>query len=113
MVVLSRDLRGADGAVMRDAGYSFRFWTRSAPVDLDFRELIQLTARDQPTQETRAYGGFAANLTGDRLLDLAIVNEVTADVRVFLNQGDTGTRFDTFVRPTARVSWVGWSRAVS
>jgi hypothetical protein len=103
MVVLSHDLRGADGALMREAGYSYRYWTRTLPVILEFSEAVQLSTRDQPLLQTRSYGGFAANLNADRLLDLGIVNEETADVRIFLNNGDGGARFDTFLQPPTPV----------
>ncbi len=103
LVILSHDLRGADGAAMRKAGYSYQYWTRSTPGALQFTELTRLSTRSPTNEPTRSYGGFAANLNADRLLDLAIINEETADVRIFLNRGAGGARFDTFLLPTTRV----------
>lgn len=102
-VVLSHDLRGADGSVMRSAGFCYRYWTRAIPANLQFNEVVRQSTRDQPAVQTRSYGGFAANLNDDRLLDLGIVNEETADVRVFLNTGDRGARFAAFLQPPTPV----------
>jgi hypothetical protein len=100
-VVLGRSLRAQDGTAFRAGGYSFQFWTRSAPSALDFEALQVLTTRASPGERTRAYGGLATDLDGDGALDLTIVNEDSADLRVFRGRGDG--RFDEFLRPPARV----------
>lgn len=87
MVVLSHDVKGADGSTLRSAGYSFQFWTRALPAALDFVEIGRLTTRTTPQQGSRAYGGIASDLDRDGYLDITIVNEDTADLRVFRNVG--------------------------
>jgi hypothetical protein len=42
--------------------------------------------------QTRIYGASAADLNNDGYLDLTTVNEVSADVRVFLNRADGSGR---------------------
>jgi hypothetical protein len=95
LVVVSNQVRAMDGSALRQAGYSFRFWIRTQAAALDYRELQRFSVRSDPLMSTRAYGGSAADLNGDGALDLAIVNEDTADLRVFLNSGDAHGTFDT------------------
>src|SRR6185436_4185843 len=51
-------------------------------------------------QTSRAYGGIASDLNGDQLLDMTIVNEDTADLRVFMNKADATGLFEPFLQPT-------------
>ncbi len=88
MVILSHDLDGADGSPLRSAGYSLQFWTRAQPAANHFVEIDRLTTRTIPSQPTQAYGGIGSDLNGDGYLDVTIVNEISEDLRVFLNQAD-------------------------
>ncbi|MCP4202639.1 MAG: hypothetical protein GY769_11975 [bacterium] len=101
MVLLSRDLQAMDGSFLRDAGFSFQFWTRSRGAGFGFSEIDRFSTRTSPEITTRAYGGFGSDLDGDGFLDLTIVNEDTNDLRTFLNRGDRSGRFHDFLRPTA------------
>jgi len=104
MVVLSHDIRGADGSPLRRAGYSYQFSTRTRPAALDFAPIDALTTRTKPTEPSRAYGGIASDLNGDGFLDLTIVNEDTADLRVFLNRADRSGLYHPFIQPTFPVN---------
>ena len=95
LVVLSHDLRGADGSSLRDAGYSFQFWAAAKRSGLVF-EPAGLLETGSPS---RPYGGVAADFNGDGHLDLTTVNEDTDDLRVFVNPGDGA--FGSFLQPTA------------
>ncbi len=86
-VTLSHALAGADGRSLRAGGFAFSFWTRTRPASLRFEEAARLSTRPLPHIGSRAYGGAASDLDGDGRLDLAIVNEDSADVSVFLNEG--------------------------
>ena len=97
MVILSHDLQGTDGASLRAAGYSYQFWTAAAPSAMSFREIGVLETRDG--RLTRAYGGSASDLNGDGWLDLCLVNEVSADVRVFLNRADGTGLYEPLLEP--------------
>jgi len=99
MVILSHDLQGADGSPMRSAGYSFQFWTRAQPAANDFAEIDRLTTRTFPPQPTQAYGGIASDLNGDGYLDVTIVNEISEDLRVFLNRADGTGALEAFLVP--------------
>ncbi len=98
-VFLARSVRAQDGATLQPGGYSFQFWTRSAPSALDFEPIGVMTTRATPAERTRAYGGLTTDLDGDGALDLTIVNEDSADLRVFRGRGDG--RFQEFLPPAA------------
>ncbi|MEW5988788.1 MAG: FG-GAP-like repeat-containing protein [Chloroflexota bacterium] len=100
MVVLSNQVKGADGSFLRSAGYSFVFWTRTRQTQLRFSPVQLLSTRSNPNDPTQAYGGVATDLNNDGWLDLTIVNEITADLRVFLNRADGSGRFNDFIEPT-------------
>ncbi len=100
MVVLSHDIEATDGTKLRSGGYSFQYWTRANPAAMDFQEIAVMSTRTIPSQTSRAYGGIATDLNGDRFLDITIVNEDTADLRVFLNQADGSGLYQPFLQPT-------------
>jgi hypothetical protein len=85
-VNLSHDLRGADLMPLRAAGYAYQFLTATAAAPATFEEIDRFHNTAGP--QTRIYGAAAADLNDDGYLDLATINEVSADVRVFLNLAD-------------------------
>jgi hypothetical protein len=99
-VVMSHDLTGADGTKLRAAGYSFQFWTATAPAAFTFTEIARLSTRTDAASQTLVYGASVTDLNGDGYLDLLTVNEITADLRVFLNKGDGSGQYLSLVRPT-------------
>lgn len=103
MVILSNTIEAVDGTTLRSAGFSFQFWTKAAYSGLDFSLIGELTTRTRPGESSRAYGGIASDLNGDTFVDLTIVNEDTADLRVFLNRADGSGAFDEFLQPTSSV----------
>lgn len=97
-VLLSREVRGADGLPLGPGGFSAQFWTRAAAAPASFTEVERHSTRPSSFVPSRAYGGQATDLDGDGDADLAIVNEDTADVVVLRNGGagsfvPTGERF--------------------
>lgn len=105
MVILSHDITAQDGSPLRSAGYSWQFWTSAAATDLQFEIIDTLDVRTTPGQTTRAYGGTATDFDGDGWLDISIVNEDSADLRVFLNQADGSGSFDPFLQPTTPLNF--------
>lgn len=79
-VSISRDLRATDGAGLA-RGHSFGFWAATAPGSMNFVQTGVLVPGDVP------YGAHGGDLDDDGDLDLAIPNEDTSDVSVFLNLG--------------------------
>lgn len=99
MVGLSRAVRTPDGVHLRDAGYGCQFWTRSKTAAMEWEEIQVLDAG--PDQHSQPYGGIATDLDGDRFLDITTVNEVTADLRVFMSLDDYSGLFnEKFNQPT-------------
>ncbi len=96
-VALSESLLGADSAALRTEGYSYQFWTRSQHVaNLNYNQIANM-----PTgTPSRPYGGVATDLDNDGWLDITLVNEDTADLRVFMNQADGTGTFDPYLQPT-------------
>lgn len=99
-VYLSNEIRGADGSTF--PGFSYQFWTAAAAASMRFAPVQTLTTRDQPAISSRAYGGVATDLDHDGYLDLTIVNEDTADLRVYMSLGDRSARYrEAFAGPYA------------
>lgn len=104
MVVLSHDIRAMNSDPLRSEGYSYQFWTGAAAADLDFTKIQEMTTRTNQNVRTRSYGGIATDLNGDGFCDITIVNEDTADLRVFLNKADSTGEFHPFIPETFAVN---------
>lgn len=85
-VNLSHDITAADTTTLRDEGYAFQFTTGVTPSAGVFTQIDQFTNKTGP--QTRIYGASGGDLNEDGYPDLATVNEVSADIRVFLNEAD-------------------------
>ncbi|MEE9296533.1 MAG: VCBS repeat-containing protein [Phycisphaerae bacterium] len=99
MVVLSHDIESTTGSTLRSAGYSYQFWTRANTAPMEFVEIAEMTTRTTPQESSRAYGGIASDLDRDGWLDITLVNEDTADLRVFMNKADGTGLFEEFIEP--------------
>lgn len=97
-VYLSDGLAAADGSPMRAAGYTYQFWTRTRQASMSFSEVDTFTNRINNAQ-TRIYGAAAVDLNSDGWLDLTTINEVSNDVRVFLNTGDAIEPYSAMLAP--------------
>jgi len=100
MVILSHDIQTPGGTNLRSAGYSWQFWTAAAPATRNFTFLDSMTTRTFPNQGSRAYGGIATDLNNDGWADITVVNEDTADLRVFMNLADGTGNYGPFLQPT-------------
>jgi hypothetical protein len=104
---LSHHVEAKDGTSLRDAGFAMTFWTGVAESGFEFSEVVRHSTRSSPDEGTRAYGGVATDLNEDGFLDLTIVNEDTADLRVFMNPGDGTLEFPSFLEPTTPIGGKG------
>ena len=100
MVVLSHDIEAAGGSALRSAGYSYQFWTRAAGTGMTLAVIDTLDTRSKRNESSRAYGGIATDLNNDGWSDITIVNEDSADLRVFMNLADGSGLFADFIEPT-------------
>jgi hypothetical protein len=97
---LSHDLLAQDGTLLRDEGYAHRFGIVSAPAAMEFTTLDVFSVRDQPNTLVRIYGAQGVDLDTDGHIDLALVNEVSSDIRVVLSKADGSGTFHPFLTPT-------------
>jgi hypothetical protein len=69
---------------------------------MTFAEVQRMSTRDDGGSgpRTQSYGGAAADLNRDGFLDLMIVNEVSADLRIFINSADGSGTFESFTADT-------------
>lgn len=102
-VILSNKLKGADGSRLRSAGYSFRFGARARRAAMDFAQVQVLSTGEPGT--TRIYGAAASDLNRDGWIDLTTVNEVSADLRVFLNLGDGTGAYGPMLEPPLPIGY--------
>jgi hypothetical protein len=96
-VNLARSIRGATGAPLRSAGYAFQFGTSTDPSAGTFTQYASMS--NTTSEFTRIYGASASDLDNDGYLDLTTVNEVSADVRVFMNLGTGNGTYGAFLTP--------------
>ncbi|MCL4265509.1 MAG: VCBS repeat-containing protein [Anaerolineae bacterium] len=99
MVILSGQIRAADGSALANS-HTVTFWTESQPATLQFQHADTLDVRGTAGVHTQAYGGVATDFNNDGWLDLTIINEITADARVFLNRADGSGLYNDFLLPT-------------
>jgi hypothetical protein len=92
-VSLSNNIQGVVGLNLAH-GYSWNFWIATNPGTLDLQEMIQIPVREINEGHIQAYGAYGGDLNQDGWSDLVVVNEIPADVRVFLN--DTTGMYDNF-----------------
>lgn len=102
-VNLANTITAADASPLRSAGYAFQFMIAAAPAQRVFAEIDVLDVRTSPGSGTRAYGGFATDLDLDGWVDLGIVNEDSADLRVFMNRADGSGLYHPFLTPPTPV----------
>lgn len=97
---LSHNLAADDATTLRQAGYFAQFQIRTLPTGGVFDQIDVLSNRINDIQ-TRIYGAAATDLNNDGFIDLATINEVSADVRVALNRADGSGLYQPFLTPQA------------
>ncbi len=88
-VSMAKGLENMAGEPMA-TGYTWNFWVRSKPASIDLVETAQIPVRQTGELHIQCYGAYAGDLNEDGYSDLAVINEITADLRVFLNDGAGG-----------------------
>ena len=98
-VMLARDIQARSGPTMRAGGYHFQFWIVACPAAMVFEQVASLTTNSKDGPSSQPYGGIASDLNNDGWLDVALTNEITADLRVFMNHADGGGTLAPFIEP--------------
>ena len=97
-VNLSHDIQATDLTFLRAAGFAYQFRTTVVAAQAQFVQIDEMSNRTY-NEQTRIYGAAATDLDEDGFLDLATINEVSADIRVFLNRGDGSGLYHPFLEP--------------
>jgi len=85
-VSLAKRIRSQSGQAM-DHGYTWNFWIRTGIGSLSLTEVTRIPVRRPGESHIQSYGAYAGDLNSDGYTDLTIPNELSNDVRVFLNGG--------------------------
>jgi hypothetical protein len=99
LVNLSHAITAADSMPLRSAGYAYQFRIATTLATRTFSLLQQFSNRSDPGTHTQVYGAMASDLNGDGWVDLTTVNEVSADLRTFLNRADGSGQYTALVPP--------------
>jgi len=99
VVNLSHAITAADTTPLRSAGYVYQFRIQTQPSSRTFTQIQQMSNRTTPSAQTEIYGAMAADLDGDGYVDLTTVNEISADLRVFMNLADGSGLYGAFLHP--------------
>ncbi len=76
-----------DGGTL-EGGYNWGFWVESAASSLSFEQISAVSAREEgSTAQVQAYGAYAGDLNQDGWSDFVVPNEISNDLRIFLNDG--------------------------
>ncbi len=102
-VSLSNGIRSTSGLALAGSGFQWQFRTASIASVGDY-EFNQSLTTNRSGESSRPYGGIATDLNGDGWLDITMVNEDTADVRVFMNRADGSGLVHPFIEPTNPVN---------
>ncbi len=86
LVNLSRSIETANGT-SQPSGYAWSFWVRSKPASIELVQKDEITVREIGEGHIQCYGAYGGDIDDDGFTDITIVNEISDDVRVFLNDG--------------------------
>ena len=85
-VYLSRNIKSVNQISMA-LGYSWNFWTKAQPGTANYTLTQTIPVRRQGEGLIQCYGALGCDFNRDGRPDLAVVNEISVDFRVFLNNG--------------------------
>lgn len=89
LVNMSKSVETSNGTVF-PSGFSWTFWIKTLPAPIQMREKVQIPVRRSGEGHIQCYGAYGGDLNNDGFMDITIINELTDDVRVFLNDGSGG-----------------------
>jgi hypothetical protein len=103
-VFMAKSLRAADNTTLRAQGYSWQFMTAARCAGLNFQQIASMSNFDETQSQTRIYGGVTTDFTNDGWVDIATINEISADMRLFVNRGDGSGLYNDWLRPPLGLS---------
>lgn|GEM_PF-1531588 len=85
--LVSEDIVALDGGKLV-GGYNWSFWAESSASNLSFEQISAVSVREPGSAEqVQAYGAYAGDLNQDGWSDFVVPNEISNDLRIFLNDG--------------------------
>ncbi|HEX7879649.1 MAG TPA: FG-GAP-like repeat-containing protein [Candidatus Eisenbacteria bacterium] len=99
-VNIGTGVRSSTGDNLVAGGFAWNFRVTCAPASINYLLIDTISNRTTPVTQTRIYGAASCDFNKDGSVDLATVNEVSADIRVFLNRDDgSGLMTTPFLPP--------------
>lgn len=83
---LTKSIETVNGANL-PTGYAWSFWIKTKPASLNLTEIDQIDVRESGEGHIQCYGAYGGDIDDDGYSDITVVNEISDDVRVFLNDG--------------------------
>lgn len=100
-VSLSREIRDSDQHTLSH-GFTFNFWIATHSSSLELNQVDVISVRQPGEGHIQTYGAYAGDLNRDGYTDYTVPNEISNDVRVFLNDQQGGYQnFEIFPLPSA------------
>jgi hypothetical protein len=88
-ISVSRGVQSEGGEPM-DLGYAWSYWIKTSPGTLELTEVQRIPVREPGEGHIQTYGANTADLDNDGWTDLTLPNELSDDIRVFMNDGQGG-----------------------
>lgn len=86
-VTLSKSIKNTNNVPMAH-GYRWNFWTKAQTGSANYTLTQTIPVRRQGEGLIQCYGALGCDFNDDGRPDLAVVNEISIDFRVFLNNGN-------------------------
>lgn len=86
-VSLSKGIRSS-GNVNMAKGFCWNFWTVAAPGTLQQARIKTIPVRREGEGHIQCYGALGCDFNDDGRTDLAVINEISNDFRVYMNNGN-------------------------
>jgi hypothetical protein len=92
-VSLSKGIKDTQGNYLQ-TGFAWNFWTRTVSASMSLERTSTINVRQPGESWIQTYGTYAGDLDGDGWSDFIVPNEISADIRVFMN--DQQGSYDNF-----------------
>ncbi len=89
LVSLTKSIETANGT-SQPAGYAWNFWVKTKPASINLVQIDQINVRETGEGPVQCYGAYGGDINDDGYSDITVINEISDDVRVFLNDGAGG-----------------------